>query len=364
MTNDGPSEFVILTQPMRIVIASTYVPFRREGELTLVHNLAEALSERDYLVETVLLPFDSGLESIAEQTLAIRSLDLTESSGNKIDLLITLRTPAQAIPHPNKVVWFRDHPRDTCAPRGTPDGRVVEQQDAPRIPGLLTCSDACYLSEAKRIYARSKTAANRLKQLNGLDTQGVLYPPLHCPERFQNADFGDYFLYVSRLNPEKRQALAIQAMKYVKSPFKLVLAGQADPENYGAELQSLIRLLDLEDRVQLLGWVSLEQKAALLANACAALYLPADADSYGYVTLEAFHASKPVITLADSGGPTEIIEDSWNGLIVEPQAEALAAAMEKLWQAKMRTALMGRNAFETIRLHGISWDRVLEALVA
>src|SRR5437870_13241175 len=109
-------------------------------------------------------------------------------------------------------------------------------------------------------------------------------------------------------------------MRHVKSHFKLVLAGQVDCESHGAELLSLVRLLDLEDRVQVLGWVSGEQKAALLANACAALYLPAQADSYGYVTLEAFQASKPVITLTDSGGPTEIIEDSVTGLIVEPQA--------------------------------------------
>jgi glycosyltransferase involved in cell wall biosynthesis len=238
------------------------------------------------------------------------------------------------------------------------------QQAAQRIRGLLTCADACYLKEARRIYARSKTAANRLKEVHGIDAHAVLYPPLLHPERFQNADYGDYFLYVSRLNPRKRQALAIQAMKYVKAPFKLVLAGQADPENYGGELQRLIRLLDLEDRVQLVGWVSEEQKAALFANACAALALPADADSYGYATLEAFQASKPVITLADSGGPTEVIEDSFNGLTVEPHAEALAAAMEKLWRAKIRTALMGQNAYETIRLHGICWQRVLEALVA
>jgi glycosyltransferase involved in cell wall biosynthesis len=68
--------------------------------------------------------------------------------------------------------------------------------------------------------------------------------------------------------------------------------------------------------------------------------------------------------VTDSGGPTEIIEDSFNGLVVEPQADALAEAMEQLWRMKMKTALMGRNAFDTIRLHQISWDRVLEALLA
>jgi glycosyltransferase involved in cell wall biosynthesis len=349
---------------MRIVIASTYVPFRRGSDLTTVQHLAAALSARDYQVETVLLPFDSRWQTMTEETLAIRSLDLTESSGNKIDLLITVRTPSYAIPHPNKVVWFSQHlPAGVLRSENTSE-RETRAAEAQRVRGLLTSADTRYLSEARRIYASSKAVANRLNQENGIDVQGVLYPCLLHPERYSSADCGDYFLYVSRLNPLKRQALAIQAMKYVKSPFKLVLAGQADPETYGAELQSLIRLLDLEDRVQLLGWVSEEKKTALLANACAVLVLPRDADSCGYGTLEALHASKPVITLTDSGGPTEIIEDAFNGVIVEPQAEALAAAMEKLWRAKMKAALMGRNAYETIRLHHIGWERVLEALVA
>src|SRR5262249_25831462 len=317
---------------MRIVIASTYVPFRNEGEVALVQNLAAALVGRGHLVDSVLMPFDWSRSNSADQTLAIRSLDLTESAGNKIDLLVTLRSPAQALPHPNKVVWFRDHPRNLQTGSAA-NGRHTT------VP--LSHS---YLPEAKRIYARSRIAASRLKQSDGIDTHGVLYPPPLRLDSAQCGAYGDYFLYVSRLSPDRRQALAIQAMRYVKSPFKLILAGQPDSETYGAELQSLVRLLDLEDRVQLRGWVSEQQKPALLTNACAVLYLPADADSYGYATLEGFQARKPVITLSDSGGPTEIIEDSVNGLIVEPRAEALAAAMEQLWRSKTRTALMGRNA--------------------
>src|SRR5262249_8800113 len=147
-----------------------------------------ALSDRDYQVETVLLPFDSRWATVAVETLAIRSLDLTESSGNKIDLLITLQTPSYAIPHPNKVAWFSQHHRDASDLSGTPYGSAGQQPQAARIRGLLKCSDACYLSEARRIYANSKTVAKRLKELNGIVVQGVLYPPLFRPERFHSGD--------------------------------------------------------------------------------------------------------------------------------------------------------------------------------
>ena len=41
-----------------------------------------------------------------------------------------------------------------------------------------------------------------------------------------------------------------------------------------------------------LGWISEQEKADLMANCYAALYIPYDEDSYGYVTLEAFHSAK------------------------------------------------------------------------
>ena len=49
-------------------------------------------------------------------------------------------------------------------------------------------------------------------------------------------------------------------------------------------------------------WISDEEKLRLLASARGVLYLPVGEDSYGYVTLEAFHARKAVLTMADSGG--------------------------------------------------------------
>ena len=82
-------------------------------------------------------------------------------------------------------------------------------------------------------------------------------------------------------------------------------------------LEARKRLI-LVDRVQLLGWITEEEKARWMAGAFAALYLPYNEDSYGYVTLEAFHSHKPVLTFTDSGGTDELIEAGVNGLVLEP----------------------------------------------
>ncbi len=53
------------------------------------------------------------------------------------------------------------------------------------------------------------------------------------------------------------------------------------------------------------------------AHALGVIYPPTDED-YGYVTLEAMLAAKPVITCTDSGGPLEFVTNDETGLIAEP----------------------------------------------
>ncbi len=57
-------------------------------------------------------------------------------------------------------------------------------------------------------------------------------------------------------------------------------------------LQELIARHGLSDRVELIPrWISEEEKADLISRSLAVLYLPYLEDSYGYVTLEVFHAA-------------------------------------------------------------------------
>src|SRR5438874_12524821 len=97
---------------MRIVIASTYVPFIKGGATKIVEDLQQELALRGFETDTVLLPFSSTWPDVAEQTVALRLFDLTESCGNRIDRLITIRYPSYALRHPNKVAWFIHHHRE------------------------------------------------------------------------------------------------------------------------------------------------------------------------------------------------------------------------------------------------------------
>ena len=100
----------------------------------------------------------------------------------------------------------------------------------------------------------------------------------------------------------------------------------------------------------------------LYADALAVVYAPFDED-YGYVTLEAFLAAKPVVTTADAGGPLEFVVDEVNGLVCEPVPEALA---ERPSGASPRIAPRPRDWARrgASRARDITWDGVIEKLVS
>ena len=99
--------------------------------------------------------------------------------------------------------------------------------------------------------------------------------------------------------------------------------------------------LDVEHRVEWLGHVTEEEKRRCYAHARGVIFPPLDED-YGYVTLEAMLASKPVITCDDAGGPLEFVRHEKTGLIAKPTPEGLARAMDKLWSDREQAKGWGK----------------------
>jgi glycosyltransferase involved in cell wall biosynthesis len=220
--------------------------------------------------------------------------------------------------------------------------------------------DRRYLQEARHIYTISKVVGNRLNLYSGLKSK-PLFPPLLDTEQYRCEEYGDYFFFPSRITAGKRQHLAIEAMAHLTSSARLVIAGEPETPADLDRLVSAIREHQLESRVEVIPrWISEKEKLRLLAGARGVVYLPFDED-YGYVTLEAFHASKPVLTLTDAGGPLELVEHGRNGLICD-DAERLAKAIDELSEDLALAERLGQGALETINEREISWDRVIRCL--
>jgi glycosyltransferase involved in cell wall biosynthesis len=169
-------------------------------------------------------------------------------------------------------------------------------------------------------------------------------------------------LFPSRINALKRQSLAIDALARTHHPVRIAFLGAADTPEYDAQLRRRAADAGIEGRVSWLGGVSEERKLDLYSGCRAVIFPPLDED-YGYVTLEAMLAHKAVITCTDSGGPLEFVQGGRTGLVCPPTPEALAEALDQLWENRVLAARLGRGGRDRYVEMGICWDDVVQCLI-
>jgi glycosyltransferase involved in cell wall biosynthesis len=349
---------------MRIVIATTQVPFIYGGAEILAEELRDALQSEGHEAEVAAIPFKwYPPERILDHMLACRLLDLTESSGMVVDRVIGLKFPAYFIPHPNKVLWILHQYRTAYELWDHPIlGDLIRFPNGAQIRSAIRGADVRLISEAKRVFTISGNVAQRLKQYCGIEAT-PLYPPPRHAEQFYCAAAEDYLFFPSRLAPLKRQALILEALARTHQPVRVRFAGIAEHLSHAEGLKAQAHQLDIQQRVEWLGEVTEEEKHRQYAHALAVIYPPLNED-YGYVTLEAMLASKPILTCTDSGGPLEFVRAGETGLITEPTPKALAAAMDKLWAHRAEAKAMGEAGRASYHSHGISWPSVVQHLLS
>jgi len=347
----------------KIIIANTQVPFIYGGAEYLADRLRTKICEYGHQAEIIKIPFKwYPPERIPQHILASRLVDITQASGEEIDLLIGLKFPAYYIKHPNKVLWVLHQFRQVYDLWGTEYQEIPSTPEGQKIKEIIIQSDNTFLREAKKIYTNSKIVAKRLKDFNKIDAI-PLYPPLDDSDKFYCETFEDYIFYPSRVNAIKRQALTIESMLHVKSQVKLIIAGKGDNESYINHLKKLVKKNNLKEKVRLIGEISQEDKFKYFANALGCIYIPYNEDSYGYVTLESFYSKKPVITCTDSGGTLEMVEDGINGFIIPPEPKAIARAIDDLYSNKEKTKKLGITGYDKVLSLNITWENVIRSLI-
>ncbi|MFZ4574561.1 MAG: glycosyltransferase [Phycisphaerales bacterium] len=152
-------------------------------------------------------------------------------------------------------------------------------------------------------------------------------------------------LFLSRLHAKKGADRLLRAAGLLKDrPWKLVLAGPADPPEYGETLVALARELGIADRVLFPGMVTGSDKVSLFC-AAAVFALPTSQENFGFVLLEALSAGVPVVTTKGVDIWPEL-EASGGAVICEPDAQSLAGCVARLLEdlgARERMGKAGRE---------------------
>jgi glycosyltransferase involved in cell wall biosynthesis len=130
---------------------------------------------------------------------------------------------------------------------------------------------------------------------------------------------------VGALIPRKSQALAIRALTRLGSAMRLAVVGKGPEE---AALRTLVRELELVDRVHFLGSLQHEQLPRLL-SAADAMVLPASSEGLANAWVEALACGTPIV-IADAGGAREVVTGLAAGRIAARDPAAIAAAVQDI----------------------------------
>jgi glycosyltransferase involved in cell wall biosynthesis len=341
----------------RIAVVTSSPPMAEGGHLVIARSLIQALREAGHDADLVITPQNRfGRQGAAY--VATWLTDVGMGLGGPIDQVISLRYPSYAVRHERHVCWLNHTMREyydlwpRFSGRLSPQGRLKEGVRR----RLIHAADRYLLTRnVHRLFTISARVKERLAMWPSLRAT-VLHPP--APQRaYRCEEYGDFVFLVSRLTPLKRADLVIEALASRDGAcIRAVIAGEGDDR---ARLEQLAVQHGVSDRVTFAGAIGEGGLVDYLARCRAVCFPPLDED-YGFVTAEAFASRKAVVTCADSGGPTELVEDGVHGFVVQPTPSALGARLRELMEDAALAERLGGQAHA--RGAALTWSDAVRRL--
>src|SRR5436190_8817871 len=144
-----------------VLVCEAQVPFVQGGAEFHVRGLVRQLRVHAYETELVSVPFKWYPKSeIFAHAAAWRLLDLTESNGRRIDLVIATKFPTYFARHPNKVAWLIHQYRAAYELCGTVYSDFGHNEADLGLRDTLIRLDTEMLGECTRVFANARHTAN------------------------------------------------------------------------------------------------------------------------------------------------------------------------------------------------------------
>src|SRR5258708_14091785 len=249
-----------------IVVCEAQVPFVHGGAEVHVRQLVRELGARGYDTEIVSVPFKWYPKSeILPHAAAWRLLDLSESNGRPIDLVIGTKFPTYFARHPNKVAWLIHQYRAAYELCGTVYSDFGHNEADVGLRDTLIRLDTEMLGECRRVFANAQNTASRVRKYNGLPAEPLYHPPrLAARLAAARPVYGDFVLSVGRIESVKRVDLLVSAMALVDKPIRLVVAGDGTQR---ASVEQVAAAAGVADRGEVLGTTDDQRLLALNRDA-------------------------------------------------------------------------------------------------
>jgi glycosyltransferase involved in cell wall biosynthesis len=172
------------------------------------------------------------------------------------------------------------------------------------------------------IVANSFNTQERVRKYLNRDTD-VVYPPVDV-SRYRFKEFGDFWLSVNRLYPEKRVELQIDAFRQLPQERLLIVGGYAEADHASPYAVNIRR--NLPGNVEMLGSVSEEELIGLYA-CCKGFITTSMDEDFGLTPIEAMASGKAVVGM-DEGGFLETVVNGATGLLVDSDVDEIVRAVQ------------------------------------
>ena len=172
---------------------------------------------------------------------------------------------------------------------------------------------------------------------------------LACRARYGLDPNRTIFLFVGRVDKEKRLDVLLRAFRYIKrDDIQLVIAGSGAALN---DYQALAKSLNLGDKVRFTGFI--HENLHVLLNSADIFTMPSEAELLSIASLEAMACGRPVL-LADAVALPDLVTQGVNGYLFKPgDSQDAARYMELLASQPERWEEMGRASVEKAQYHGL-----------
>jgi glycosyltransferase involved in cell wall biosynthesis len=317
------------------------------GAEKFYQGLTNALNSQGLNADLInVISDEKDFDSIKKSYLRFYDLDVSKYDG-----IITTKAPGYAVRHSNHITYLQHTIRVFYDMFDVEFRNPSEELNKQRKYIQYIDTLALGYPRTKKIFVIGYEVKNRLLHFNNLKSE-VLYQGLIKDNYYCNNY--DYIFMPGRLHRWKRVDLAIAAMRYVKSPVKLKIAGTGEDCDYFKEKARGLA------SVEFLGYVEDDKLTELYSNSLAVVFIPIRED-FGLITIEAFRSKKPVITCSDSGEPFFIVKNDLTGYICNPDPIELAYKIDYLYQNKAYAKDLGVRGFESIQ--HITWDKTATKLI-
>jgi glycosyltransferase involved in cell wall biosynthesis len=194
------------------------------------------------------------------------------------------------------------------------------------VPFFLETIDAlsdeivCTSSAVERQLASHGGSAHRTIVADGFDPGPLLAQPRESREevarRLALPPEGRWIVCLGGIQRRKGQRDLAEAVGMLRREFPnlvAVLAGDEADAAYAAELKAFLQSQGLAGAVRLVGF---QREIRSLVSHAEMLVHPSHSEGFALAVLEAMALSVPVIA-TKSGGPQDIVEDGWSGVLVD-----------------------------------------------